>query len=242
MIIEKTRAPTVQDSVYTALRESIINLNLVPGTAISEKEISRKFDVSRTPVREAFIHLSKEGLIRVIPQKETLVSLIDAARVEQEFFLRQSLEIAVQEPFLKKSKPEHIAELEKLLDSQTKAMKDNLPNNFIKFDDAFHRIFFEGAGQPLCWEIISSMSGHYYRMRMLTLRISGIADEKIHHHRDILQSVKNRDIAKARKLLLDHLNIQSEEPLLREQFPGFFVVENEKNRFDVDFGGMPKNA
>ena len=79
---------SVQDNVYSALRVSIINLNLAPGTAISETEVSLKFQVSRTPVREAFIRLSKEGLVEVIPQKETLVSLIDPIRVKQEFFLR----------------------------------------------------------------------------------------------------------------------------------------------------------
>jgi DNA-binding GntR family transcriptional regulator len=217
-----------------------MNLNLAPGTAISEKEISRRFEVSRTPVREAFIHLSKEGLIKVIPQKETQVSLIDFARVEQEFFLRQSLEMAVQEPFLINFKPEHLAELEKLLDSQTEALKKKSPIDFIKYDDAFHKVFFEGAGQDLCWEILSSMSGHYYRVRMLIVRITGIADEKIVHHRNIFNALKNRDLAQTRKLLFGHLNVKTEKEMLRAKFPGYFIPENGKNRFDVDFGGMPR--
>ena len=234
------RLPSVQDSVYAALRNSIINLNLAPGTAISEKDISQRFEVSRTPVREAFIHLSKEGLIRVIPQKETMVSLIDLARVEQEFFLRQSLEIAVQEHFLRNSKREHINELENLLDLQAEALKKNSPADFIRYDDAFHRTFFDGAGQPLCWEIVSSMSGHYYRVRMLIVRISGIADEKVLHHRNIFEALKNHDLEKTRKLLFSHLSLETEEDLLREKFPDFFVPQDEKNRFDVDFGGMPR--
>ena len=238
--IVSRRSPSVQDSVYSALRDSIINLNLAPGTTISEKEISQRFEVSRTPVREAFIHMSKEGLIKVIPQKETLVSLIDLARVEQEFFLRQSLEIAVQEYFLKNSKPEHISELENLLDLQAEAVKNNSPAEFIRCDDAFHRTFFDGAGQPLCWEIVSSMSGHYYRVRMLIVRISGIADEKVLHHRNILDALKSRDLEKTRKLLYSHLSLETEEDLLREKFPDFFVPEDLKNRFDVDFGGMPR--
>jgi DNA-binding GntR family transcriptional regulator len=240
MPLGANRSPSVQDLVYNALRDSIINLNLAPGTAISEKEISRRFEVSRTPVREAFIHLSKEGLIRVIPQKETQVSLIDFARVEQEFFLRQSLEMAVQEPFLNNSKPEHFDELEKLLQSQAESLKNNSPIEFIKYDDAFHRVFFEGAGQELCWEILSSMSGHYYRMRMLIVRITGIAEEKIVHHRNILNALKDRNLAQTRKLLFSHLDVKTEKEMLREKFPGYFITENEKDRFDVDFGGMPR--
>jgi DNA-binding GntR family transcriptional regulator len=234
------RSPSVQGSVYTALRESIINLNLAPGTAISEKEISQRFEVSRTPVREAFIHLSKEGLIRVIPQKETQVSLIDLDRVEQEFFLRQSLEIAVQELFLQNSQPEHFADLERILDLQAEALKTNSSADFIRYDNAFHLIFFEGAGQPLCWEILSSMSGHYYRVRMLIVRISGIAEEKLMQHRNIFDALKNRDLAKTRKLLYSHLNLEAEEDLLREKFPSFFISKDNKDRFDVDFGGMPR--
>jgi len=235
----RVRSPSVHDSVYTALRDSIINLNLAPGTAISEKEISQRFEVSRTPVREAFIHLSKEGLIRVIPQKETQVSLIDLGRVEQEFFLRQSLEIAVQEPFLRNCGPEHFVELEKLLDMQEEALKNNSPADFIRYDDAFHRVFFEGGGHPLCWEILSSMSGHYYRMRMLIVRISGIAEEKILHHRSIFSALKDKNLDRTRELLRSHLSPETEEDMLREKFPDFFVSEDEKDRFDVDFGGMP---
>ncbi|MCL2832586.1 MAG: GntR family transcriptional regulator [Treponema sp.] len=231
---------SVQNSVYNALRESIINLNLAPGTAISEKEISLKFSVSRTPVREAFIHLSKEGLIRVIPQKETQVSLIDLARVEQEFFMRKSLETAVQEPFLENATAERFGELEKLLDLQTQALEKNSAIDFIKYDDTFHKTFFEGAGQNLCWEIISSMSGHYYRVRMLIVRISGIAEEKIQCHRNILDALKNHDPVKSRKLLCGHLTVKNEESLLRQKFPEFFITENQKDRFDVDFGGMPR--
>ena len=134
---------SVQDSVYTALRKSIINLNLLPGTAISEKEISLRYHVSRTPVREAFIHLSKEGLVEVIPQKETLVSLIDYARVEQELFLREHLEKAVLEHFVSKSGPEDFAKLEAFIEKQTQAFNNNDYVNFIMYDNDFHRVFFD---------------------------------------------------------------------------------------------------
>ncbi|GHU70911.1 GntR family transcriptional regulator [Spirochaetia bacterium] len=237
----RLRSGTVQDSVYNALRDSIINLNLAPGTAISEKEISLRFNVSRTPVRETFIHLSKEGLVRVIPQKETLVSLIDLRRVKQEFFLRESLETAALEPFLASCGPAHFAELEGLLTMQSAALAGNAYTDFINYDDRFHRIIFEAAGQDLSWEVLSSMSGHYHRVRMLAIRIAGIAGEKIGEHRNILSALKKKDADKARKLLYTHLhNLDTEEKLLRDLFSDYFVPEDEKNAFDVDFGGMPR--
>ena len=229
-----------QDEVYAALRNSIINLNLEPGSSISEMEISQKFHVSRTPVREAFIHLSMEGLVEVIPQKETRVSLIDPKRVEQEFFLRESLETAVLELFISKSGTGHFAEMESLISLQHSAIKSQTYVDFMNHDDRFHQILFEAAAQHLSWEVLSSMSGHYHRVRMLTILIAGIGDEKIEDHRKILTALKKGDIEKSKEVLYQHLhNLDAEEKLLLEKFPGYFVSKEAKNAFDVDFGGLP---
>ena len=234
----RTRSISVQDSVYSALRESIISLNLAPGTIISEQEISGRFNVSRTPVREAFIHLAGQGLVTVVPQKETVVSLIDFNRVEQEFFLRYSLETAVMGPFLEKCTNDHLTELERLLDLQTRAFKKNSLAEYIQYDDAFHKVFFEGAGRIFGWEIICGMCGHYYRASMLIIRISGISNERILQHRNILNALKNREPAKTGEILYKHLDIKTEEALLRKNFGSYFIRES-RNRFNVDFGGMP---
>ena len=91
---------TVQNAVYQELKKGIMTLHLVPGTEMSTQEIATKLQVSRTPVREAFIQLQKEGLVEAIPQKGTKVSPINIKRVGQERFLRESLELSVIEPFL----------------------------------------------------------------------------------------------------------------------------------------------
>ena len=231
---------SVQDNVYSALRNSIINLNLAPGTAISESEVSLKFQVSRTPVREAFIRLSKEGLVEVIPQKETLVSLIDSARVEQEFFLRESLETSVLEPFILNSQSHHFSEMEKLLGFQTEAIKSKSYIEFINYDDRFHQILFEAADQHLSWEVLSNMIGHYHRVRILTILIAGIGDEKVGEHREIFTALKEKDPEQAKKMLYLHLhNLETEEKLVKRAFPDYFASETTTNTFEVDFGGLP---
>jgi DNA-binding GntR family transcriptional regulator len=232
---------SIQDSVYIALRNSIINLNLAPGTAISEKEISLRFEVSRTPVREAFIRLANEGLLRVIPQKETLVSLIDFVRVGQEFFLRESLETAVLIPFMKNSGPSHFARLEELLERQRAALDNKEYVNFVDHDDGLHRIFFEAAGQELSWEVLESMSGHYHRVRLLTIRLKGIAKDIIDQHRELIAALREKNPPLARTLLCKHLHkLDTEEKNLRREFQDYFASLREKDVFDVDFGGLPR--
>ncbi|MDR3334550.1 MAG: GntR family transcriptional regulator [Treponema sp.] len=233
---------SVQDIVYTALRKSILNLNLAPGTAISEKEISRRYEVSRTPVREAFIYLSKEGLVKVIPQKETLVSLIDFSRVEQELFLREHLEMAVLEPFIRNCSPQCVADLEALIEMQAVSFERNEYSNFVNFDNSFHQTFFEVAEQQLSWDVVESMSGHYHRVRLLTIWFQGIAQHIISQHKQLLMALQIKDLDGAKTVLKAHLHkLDTEEKMLREEFPDYFVSlsNTAKDIFTVDFGGLP---
>jgi len=66
-----------------------MRLQLKPGTAMSTQEIADKLHVSKTPVREAFIRLQREGLVEIFPQKQTVVSRIDLKRTAQERFIRE---------------------------------------------------------------------------------------------------------------------------------------------------------
>ena len=77
--------------VYSKLKE-IVSLESPPGTALSEKEVSLSFEVSRTPVRESFVRLAQEDLVVVLPQRGTRVSLIDSELVEEARFMREQLE------------------------------------------------------------------------------------------------------------------------------------------------------
>jgi DNA-binding GntR family transcriptional regulator len=222
--------------VYNALRKSILNLNLAPGTAISETEISLHYKVSRTPVREAFINLAKEGLIRVIPQRETQVSRIDLGRVEQERFIRESLEMAVLEPFIEQYLPEDMADLERFLDMQRAACARKEYVNFMDLDGRFHRTFFEVSGHALGGELLESMCGHYHRVRLLSILLHGIAQNVLNQHEELLSAIKPRDLPCARAVLTEHLHkLNTEKALLQESFPDYFSSPQEERLFEEYF-------
>jgi DNA-binding GntR family transcriptional regulator len=214
----------VQDEVYSSLKQDILNLNLVPGTAISETDISQKFNVSRTPVRETFIQLANEGLIQVLPQKGTFVSRIDFSRVSQEFFIRESLEMAVLEPFMEKSTPRHFVVLQRLIEDQYAAAEIGDYVALVNRDDAFHRTFYEVADQTLSWQVLQTTIGHYHRIRLLSVWFKGIAANIMVQHEQILEAIKTHNITEARRHLANHIHkVTVEEKLLRDEFPDFFV-------------------
>ena len=109
---------SVQSAVYNALKNNIMTLQMKPGTVMSTQEVAKKLDVSRTPVREAFIQLQRDGLVNIFPQKETIVSRIDLSKVEQERFIRESLECANLELVVEKFTRKDISELELNIERQ----------------------------------------------------------------------------------------------------------------------------
>jgi len=222
--------------VYKTLRNSILSLNLVPGTLISENEISPRFKVSRTPVREAFIALSKEALVTVMPQKGSMVSLIDFARVEQEVFLRENLELAALKRFIQNCTPSHLAELEQYIELQQEACNNEKFEEFLIYDNSFHRVFFHD--QTVAWEAVENMCGHYYRVRLLTIRLLEVVNDLVDAHKVLFQAVKQRDPQKAQAQLESHLHkLNAEEVMLKRLFPDYFMDSREAP-FTVDFGGL----
>lgn len=69
--------------VYNKLREDILRLELPPGEPLDEVEIGKQFSLSRSPVREALIRLSAEGLVKTLPNKSTLVAPLNIAEFPQ---------------------------------------------------------------------------------------------------------------------------------------------------------------
>ena len=68
-------------AVYERLRRDILNLDLAPGTLLDETELADRFNLSRSPVREALIRLSAEGLVVVLRNRSSIVAPFDIATV-----------------------------------------------------------------------------------------------------------------------------------------------------------------
>ncbi|MCW5719745.1 MAG: GntR family transcriptional regulator [Devosia sp.] len=72
----RQRGSTAQ-MVYDQLKRSILELTLTPGSPLDEVSLSEQFDMSRTPIREALVRLVAEGLVRTLPNRNTVVAAID---------------------------------------------------------------------------------------------------------------------------------------------------------------------
>lgn len=228
MMARANKDDSVQGAVYRTLKEGIMTLRLAPGTVMSTKEMAERLNVSRTPVREAFIRLQSEELVDIIPQRETTVSRIDLKRVEQERFVRESLELSVVDRFLENCKPEHFALLRDSIEEQKRFYDEKQYADFVDSDNRMHQLFFDVAGQHLAWELIMNFNGHYNRIRILTVRVEDTIVNTIRQHMKIVDLMEQGQIEQVRHELNEHVKrINFEKADLVHRFPDYFKTGDE---------------
>lgn len=80
-------APTGKETgsarVYSQLRADILRVALKPGTPLDENSLSERFGLSRSPIREALVRLSSEGLVQILANRSIVVAPIDFETVPQ---------------------------------------------------------------------------------------------------------------------------------------------------------------
>lgn len=214
---------TIQELVYAELKRNIISLHLKPGQAMSTQEIATKLNVSRTPVREAFLQLQSENLVTMIPQKETVVSKINTERIEQEKFIRECLELGVIDRFIKNIDEEVIKKMSEYIEEQKKCVQENDPVRFVEADDLFHKVLFDATGQGMAWETIAERNGHYNRFRILFVQSQEVAESSVSQHAEIVSLLAEGKKEKVRAALQAHIQrLDIDQSKVIDSFSDYF--------------------
>jgi len=192
-------------SIYLDLRREIIALERLPGAPLNEQEIAQKRGVSRTPVREAILRLSDDGLAEIFPQSGTFVSKIPLADLPEAVFVRHTLEAAIVRELVACQTPEHASALVTCLDEQRDAAQGGDLERFHHHDDAFHAMMASCAGHAKTWGVIDQSKINLDRFRRLTLLDSGQMLRVIDEHVGIFDAILARDADRSEALLVKHL-------------------------------------
>src|SRR5882762_7081282 len=120
--------------IEQALRRAIVTLELPPGKSLSENEVALRYGVSRQPAREAMIALAKIGLVRVLPQRGTVVVKISIRQMMQVRFTREALETAIVRRACERFDPIIRASIDSIMTAQRQAAQDNDHAAFQEYD------------------------------------------------------------------------------------------------------------
>lgn len=217
---------TASEEIYQTLRSEILSLRFKPGEELNLQMLSEQLQVSRSPVRDALMRLSSDNLVDIFPQKGTRVSPIDLKQVEEERFLRKSLEEYAVKKFLTKAQETHLQTMEEAIDKQKKAMKETDFVSFLDADDSFHAVIFSGIDMERIWNIIGNQGGNHHRIRLLSFSEKDVLGNIIDQHERMVSALRKKDLNEILALEDKHLTklLQETESMV-EHYPDYFKKE-----------------
>ncbi len=221
-IMERTGKETAREYAFRVIKYNIISLELAPGSMVSENELAGEMGISRTPVREALIELSKLKVVEIYPQKGSFISLIDSELVDEARFIRLILEQAMVEMACDIAKEEKIFALEENIRLQEFYLEYPTKDKLLQLDNEFHELLFDICKKKFTYDLLDGMMTHFDRVRRLSLLV--IKDIKtISDHRAVVNAIKNKDKVLAKEIITKHLSrYMVDEEELKKQYPYYF--------------------
>ena len=205
------------------LRDAIVRNQLPPGQNLPEAELAQILGVSRQPVREALIRLSEAGLLRILPQRGTLVARISLAGVEGGRFIRQAVERSVIACAAERATEADIRGMRRVIEAQAEAVRLGNHAGFLSLDDELHRSFAQAIGLESAWTGLSAVKLQMDRVRYLSLAEATPGATLIRQHRAIVAALAARDARAAEAAMAEHLaEVLSALPRLVARFPDHF--------------------
>ena len=205
------------------IKENIVNLELAPGSMISEQDIANELNLSRTPVHEAMQELSATKIIEILPQRGSHVSLIDMAHVDEAVFVRATIESAITQMACKQATEEDIQQMEENVTLQRFYCEKNNLDKIMELDNAFHEMMYKITNKMQCHYMVRLMSIHYDRIRELNLH-SFNPERIVKEHEEILEAFKKKDPEGAKKALDKHLSRHyTQEDEIKKKYPQYFA-------------------
>lgn len=182
--------------VYDGLREAILNLAMRPGTMLDETEISLKYGVSRSPVREAIIRLAAEGLVTTLPNRGAMVATFDIDELPQYFEALTFAYRMTARGAARKARPSDVAELRALVDEHETVLASGQHLRMIAMNRDFHQRLAQIAGNRWIAEWQQTLLDHGQRvLRMHATHFGGtVPGYQLNCHRMILDAIIANDI------------------------------------------------
>lgn len=191
--------------VTDTLRHAIVTLRLKPGEVIDKGVICERLGVSRFPVSEALARLQAEGLVDILPQRGSTVSLVLIADVLEYMLIRKALEAEAVRVVTAGRHEELIEALQRNISYQRAAVEIDDQQGFHERDLEFHDIILADMHFTKVKAVIESTRANLDRARRLILTPRRL-EMSLSEHEEILAAIIAGDGARAAIAMREHID------------------------------------
>ncbi|HEX2337075.1 MAG TPA: GntR family transcriptional regulator [Hyphomicrobiaceae bacterium] len=192
---------------YEALKSAILNMNIYADEAelrLDERDLSQRFGVSRTPLREALAQLDQEGLVRIVARRGIFIVRKTKAEILDMITVWAALESMAARLATEHAAGDEIAQLHALVDQFS---QDEIARKMGEYSDAninFHQAIIGIGKCALIVEMSNDLFFHMRAIRQRTIFEQDRAKRSIVDHKEIVVALEARDTERAERLVRQH--------------------------------------
>lgn len=196
--------------LHDQIEEEIITQRLLPGTKLDEQELAGRFQVSRTPIREALVQLASEGLVQLRPRRGALVRDLPPQRLIEMFEVMGELEAMCARLAARRMDAKEHAALQAAHERCRAANLARDPDTYYHQNEQFHDVIYQGSHNVFLIEQAVSLQRRLKPYRRLQLRARNRLDASFAEHQEIVAAILAGDTERAAQIMRAHIVIQGE--------------------------------
>ncbi|MCZ8511572.1 GntR family transcriptional regulator [Paenibacillus filicis] len=204
---------TLTDSIYESLRQAILSGDFRSGDRLKELELSKNFNVSSTPIREALARLSQDGLVSIDRYRGATITTYTSKDFEDLYQIREFLEIPAIRIAASKIEISDIKKLQQILEDGDQALEQG---DFIRLNNLdldFHETLVMCSRNQHLSKTTRSIHEKIQTIRRIVVPLSNINSKSQIAHYKIFDAVRNHDADRAESELRCHIQNTAEEVL-----------------------------
>jgi DNA-binding GntR family transcriptional regulator len=199
------RRPPLAELAADRLRRLVLDGSLAPGERLGEVALSARLGISRTPLREAFKILAREGLLVLEPNRGARVAPLDRAELEHTVEVMAALEVLVGRLAAVRIDEAELARLRQTHRAMREAYDAADLDRYFAANQAIHLGLVAACRNPVLEEQYRLLNARILRYRYAANLSPSRWAEAMAEHEAILEALEARDGARLGDLLARHL-------------------------------------
>ncbi|MCA9240616.1 MAG: GntR family transcriptional regulator [Planctomycetales bacterium] len=196
--------------ICDVIEDDIVTGELPPGTKLDEAGLSQRFEVSRTPIREALRILSERGMVNLIRNRGAFVVERTVPQLIEMFEVMAVLESMCGRLCARRRTPEISEQLTAAHEACCAASQEEDPDAYYYRNEAFHDAIFRGCQNGFLAEQARALRRQLQAYRRMQLRFPKRIQDSLGEHQAIVDAILSGDESQAEELLRQHVLIQGE--------------------------------
>ncbi|KJC40547.1 hypothetical protein UB31_26830 [Bradyrhizobium sp. LTSP849] len=202
---------SLSDTVRSKMESELVAGHLAPGTVLDERSLAERFGVSRTPVREAVLHLAAQGLLNVIPRVGVVVPKLGIRELLELLEMLAEMEGVCASFAAKRMTIVQRAEFRAALKACRQAARNGDSKRYAGANKKFHEIIYAAAHNEWAVRQVRALRMRCAAYQRSRFDLAGRLDKSLGEHERIVAAIEAGEVARSRLAMQEHISIGGQD-------------------------------